>query len=169
MDYAPKFYNVWLLNLSSPLISILSHLRQNDGECPPHLEFLYSVRKDPSSKASSILFLDRLRSIFQPGFGPNRNFKLFLTHGATPPSHNNGKSISAPTPVQVDTDYINKGNTQFRHFGEKDLIDAIGPVVERKGVIAYVCGPPPLTDWAVEVLRRAEGMEKEGVLCEKWW
>ena len=48
-------------------------------------------------------------------------------------------------------------------------MDAIGLVDGRKGVVAYVCGPPPLTDWAVDVLRGAEGMEKERVLCEKWW
>ena len=133
------------------------------------MEFLYSVRGDPSSKASSILFLDRLRSIFRPGFGPNRNFKLFLTHGVTPPSHDNETRIAATIPIQADTDYINEGNTEFRRFGEKDLINAVGPVAGRKGVVAYVCGPPPLTDWAVNVLREAEGMGKERVLCEKWW
>ena len=69
----------------------------------------------------------------------------------------------------MDTDHINEENTKFGRSGEKDLINAIGPVVGRKGVVAYVCGPPPLTDWAVEVLRLAEGMDKERVLCEKWW
>ena len=157
------------MHLPSPLISILSHLRQNKGECPARLEFLYSVRKDSSSKASSILFLDRLRSIFGPGFGPDRNFKLFFTNGATSPSHDGAKRIAAIHPIQADTDYINEGNTEFGRFGEKDLVNAIGPVVGRKGVVAYVCGPPPLTDWAVEVLRGAEGMAKERVLCEKWW
>ena len=150
-------------------MSILSHLRQNEGECPPCLEFLYSVRKDFSSKASSILFIDRLRSIFRPDFGPNHGFKLFVTQGAKLPSHDDKKRIAAINSIQEDTEPINEGNTKFRRFGEKDLIDAIGPVDRRKSVVVYVCGPPPLTDWAVEVLRGAEGMEKERVLCEKWW
>ena len=157
------------MNIFSPLISILSHLRQSKEECPGRLEFLYSVRKDSSSKKSSILFLDRLRSIFGPGFGPTRNFKLFITNGATSTSQEDEKRIAAINPIQVDADYINKEDTKFRRLGEKDLINAIGPVVGRKGVVAYVCGPPSLTDWAVEVLRGAEGMEKERVLCEKWW
>ena len=168
-NQAPKFFNAHVMTLRSPLISILSHLRQNKEECPARVDFLYSVRKDISSEASSILFLDRLRSIFGPGFGPTRTFKLFVTNGATSPSHDDEKRIAAINPIQADTDHINEGNTKFGRFTEKDLIKAIGPVVGRKGVLAYVCGPPPLTDWAVEVLRGAEGMGKERVLCEKWW
>ena len=133
------------------------------------MEFLYSVRKDPSSKAPSVLFLDRLRSIFGRDFGPTRNFKLFVTKGGTYRGHDDEKRAAAINPIEADIDCINDGNTKFGRFREEDLINAIGPVDGRKGVVAYVCGPPPLTDWAVEVLRGAEGMEKERVLCEKWW
>lgn len=86
-----------------------------------------------------------------------------------PLGHDDEKRVAAIDPVQADTDYINDGNTKFGRFREEDLINAIGPVFGRKNVVAYVCGPPPLTDWAVDVLRGAEGMEKERVLCEKWW
>ena len=144
-------------------------MRQNKDECPARLEFLYSVRKDPSRKPPSILFLDRLRSIFGRDFGPTRNLELFVTNGGTYPSHDNEKRTAAITPIEVDTDYVIERNTKLGRFKEKDLINAIGPVERRKGVVAYVCGPPPLADWAVEVLRGAEGMEKERVLCEKWW
>ena len=107
--------------------------------------------------------------MFRPGSGPTHNFKLFVTNGATPPSHDDEKRIAAINPTQADTDYISEGNTKFGRLVEKDLINATGPLVGRKGVVAYVCGPPPLTDWAVEVLRGAEGMSNERVLCEKWW
>lgn len=60
-------------------------------------------------------------------------------------------------------------NIEFRRFQEKDLETALGPVAERESVVAYVCGPPPMTDWAVDVLGKAEGMDERRVLCEKWW
>jgi len=58
---------------------------------------------------------------------------------------------------------------QYGRMEQKNLIEALGPVEERKGVVAYVCGPPEMTDWAVQELADAEGVEKERVLCEKWW
>ena len=60
-------------------------------------------------------------------------------------------------------------NIEYRRFVNQDLEAALGPGAERKGVVAYVCGPPAMTDWAVGVLRRSEGMEEKRVLCEKWW
>ena len=58
---------------------------------------------------------------------------------------------------------------EFRRFVEKDLETALGPVAERKNTVAYVCGPPTMTDWAVDVLKQSAGMDQERVLCEKWW
>ena len=55
-----------------------------------------------------------------------------------------------------------------RMSGE-DMELALGPVNRRGEVLAYVCGPPVMTDWAVASLRAAEGMKSEQVLCEKWW
>ena len=56
-----------------------------------------------------------------------------------------------------------------RRFGREDLMSALGPVEDRKNAVAYVCGPAAMTDGVVKVLEEAEGMEKERVLCEKWW
>ena len=58
---------------------------------------------------------------------------------------------------------------KYRRIDERDLEAALGPVGEREGVVAYVCGPPTMTDWAVAALRRAEGVIPERILCEKWW
>ena len=58
---------------------------------------------------------------------------------------------------------------EFRRFEEQDLMNALGPVAQRRGVVAYVCGPRHMTDWAVQTLSSAEGMENRRVLCEKWW
>ena len=59
--------------------------------------------------------------------------------------------------------------THCRRIGHEDLLDALGPVGERKGVVVYICGPPEMTDEFVEVVKGAEGMEAGRVFCEKWW
>ena len=56
-----------------------------------------------------------------------------------------------------------------RRITHEDLITALGPVEERSGVVAYVCGPARMTDEFVDVLQRADGVSVERVLCEKWW
>ncbi len=60
-------------------------------------------------------------------------------------------------------------NVEYRRFEQKDLETALGPETERESIVAYVCGPPPMTDWAVDVLRMSQGMDEKRVLCEKWW
>lgn len=150
-------------------MSILSHLHQNKNECPPRLEFLYGARKGPSGNISSILFLDRLRSIFGPGFATFRNYSLFITNAVLPVNETSDKRLEAIESFKADMDYVGEGNIERRRFEEQDLIDAIGPVEDRGNVVAYVCGPPPMTDWAVSVLKGAKGMQSERVLCEKWW
>ena len=54
-------------------------------------------------------------------------------------------------------------------FAKEDLLRTLGPVSERSSTVAYVCGPPAMTDSAVATLRGAEGMDEKRVLCEKWW
>lgn len=56
-----------------------------------------------------------------------------------------------------------------RRFTTEEIVESLGPEAERDGTVAYVCGPPSMTDDVVEALRKAEGMADERVLCEKWW
>ena len=66
--------------------------------------------------------------------------------------------------------YVGEHQTiEYRRFDAEDLRAALGPIEEREKVVAYVCGPPPMTDWAVNVLRESIGMDEKRVLCEKWW
>ena len=60
-------------------------------------------------------------------------------------------------------------NIEYRRFDAKDLQAALGPKEERENVVAYVCGPPMMSDWAVDVLKGSIGMDERKVLCEKWW
>lgn len=69
-------------------------------------------------------------------------------------------------------DYSSLGKNGYVHqrrITHDDLVHALGPVSERRGVVAYVCGPGGMTDEFIEVLRGQEGMEERRVLCEKWW
>lgn len=64
------------------------------------------------------------------------------------------------------------GANQFIHerrVTHEDLFKALGPVSERRGVVAYVCGPSRMTDEFINVVGSQEGMEEGRVLCEKWW
>lgn len=62
-------------------------------------------------------------------------------------------------------------HVETRRIVDADLLSSLEEMSEqdRKGIVAYVCGPPLLTDWAVNVLRMVKGMVGEKVLCEKWW
>ena len=81
-------------------------------------------------------------------------------------------SIANPNGREMSSDRgeANKGLVgNDRRMTEADLLDALGPIDERHGVVAYVCGPPAMTDWAVDTLKVAEGMEAARIFCEKWW
>ena len=160
-------------SFTSPLISMLSHLSQPNTHCPPRVQFLYCSRRSLTCKTFSILFFDRLLSIFMSDFAITRNkplsldrsFKLFLTDGGPYPKDLTGKErLQAIQSIAVDTHHVGDADIQFRRFEASDLLDALGPEEQRGGVVAYVCGPPPMTDWTVAVLKDAEGMATERVL-----
>jgi len=56
-----------------------------------------------------------------------------------------------------------------RRFTTEEIVESLGPEGERDGTVAYICGPPSMTDEVVGALRNAKGMTDERVLCEKWW
>lgn len=65
--------------------------------------------------------------------------------------------------------YLNYGRIQGR-----DLVRALErkegeKEVKREKTVCYVCGPPAFTDWAVEFLKKQDGMSEDRVVCEKWW
>lgn len=66
-------------------------------------------------------------------------------------------------------DLENEPIDNYRRMTNDDLLASVGPIKERKDVIAYICGPPAMTDWAVGTLSGIEGMRSDNVFCEKWW
>jgi len=150
-------------------MSILSHL-DSEGLFSDNVRFIYSCRLPLSGQLEKVLFLDRLRAIFctarrkQHGSSNiNQELNLYLT-GIAPEN----QTRIHDTAVR---DYAIHGKFGVfeRRFTKEEIIESLGPEVERDGTVAYVCGPPSMTDEVVGALRNAEGMADERVLCEKWW
>ena len=134
----------------NPLISILSHLHHTNS-MPPSVQFLYSTKLErPSSTLESILFLDRLRSIYE--------------------SHEDRMRLSLFVTGQRRDQAVDQGMELLHHRIElEDLRKALGPVKERKNMFCYVCGPRGMTDEIVARVRNEDGVVLDQVLCEKWW
>lgn len=47
--------------------------------------------------------------------------------------------------------------THNRRIAHEDLIEALGPVEKRKGVVVYICGPPGMRNGFVEVMGGQRG------------
>lgn len=137
---------------------MISHIAKSPSQTQLTLQLLYTSRSPASGNLSSILFHSRLRSTFNHSLASQSRYQLFLT-GATVSRPNQSASNSAD-PVTV---------VHQRRINHDDLTDALGPVSEREAVVAYVCGPPAMTDEFVALIRDAPGMDAARVLCEKWW
>ncbi|KAK4996861.1 hypothetical protein LTR66_003614 [Elasticomyces elasticus] len=143
---------------NSPLISIFAHLAQLPVERrPKRIHFLYSTRPPPASSpdvVAAVLFLPRLvrlRELLEET-GTQTELSLFLTGVEEPPTSGAGWPRG----------------TRVGRIAREDLLEAVGEVAGRAGTLAYVCGPPRMTDQVVEFLQGQEGMRGR-VLCEKWW
>jgi len=134
------------------------------------LTFIYGARKSASKTLSSILFFNRLRGIFaQEKYLSERVLELFLTTPTDLDSQPENDPEKIAVLQKLDKTYIYPQRLYFRRFEKEDLLRAIGPVAKRSRTLAYVCGPPAMTDWAVAKLKEIEGMDEKRVLCEKWW
>lgn len=152
----------------NPLISILSYLMLSSS-APRTICFFYSLRRSSKFNRGSILFFDRLEKIFalpHPAghrvASTERELNLYIT------GH---KPINEASPSMVGKMYAHDSTlrTYERRFEHGEMVSSLGPEYERGSTVAYVCGPPAMTDEVVDVLQKAEGMKKENVLYEKWW
>lgn len=146
----------------------MSILSQFYLEPPPSLEsvhLLYSSRV-PSGNHKSFLFRQRLEQIFSSSMTTKWRLQLYLTNLKAPSTSETNHKASSPEPAEPQE---SNQTVQSRRMSHDDAIDALGPVADRGGLVAYVCGPREMTDEMVDVLRGAEGMAEERVLCEKWW
>jgi NAD(P)H-flavin reductase len=153
----------------NPIMSMLEHLDLESHLDPARirsLRLLYGTREKP---VESILFYERIARILgkhlksEPAVaGADHDYRatMYLTGGAK-------ESIDEASRHKM----LESEPTEhkYRRVNHTDLIEALGPVAGRKDTVAYVCGPPRMTDECVEILSRADGMDPRRVLCEKWW
>lgn len=147
----------------SPLISIFTTLVRMPAQLrPPEMHFVYSTKTDPDLDVQKILFMPRLMDAIAMAADPNVTLAAFLTGLGNEGIIEHGKLPN---------------RTYGRRFQEEDLVKALdgyktsgfGPEHDRKNTVAYVCGPPKMTDEVVANLRSQPGMSDDRVLCEKWW
>ena len=178
-------------------MSILTHLHQNPELLPPKLDFLYTHRQPftPFEQESaslnlitsteSVLFLERLRSLFsskpflQGSYDQNPyRFALFFTPPVDPEAREARSEASEDLREIVKQQGNERGRIrstgipmETRRIADDDLLSLVKEMNdrERRGIVAYVCGPPSMTDRAVRTLRSIRGVVGERVLCEKWW
>ncbi|KAJ5679548.1 Riboflavin synthase-like beta-barrel [Penicillium macrosclerotiorum] len=153
----------------NPLISILSHLNnQSQPPQPLDIHFLYSSRVPQEHESSldavldQVLFLARLRQIIRSQSQSHRlriSVDLFLTNLAS----NHLTSSDIPADLVIHPRRISRQDLHSAVAGRDGKLDP-------QNAVAYVCGPPKMTDEMVELLKGnlGEGGE-ERVFFEKWW
>ncbi|KAK3045953.1 hypothetical protein LTS18_013512, partial [Coniosporium uncinatum] len=141
-----------------PLISMISHIDRS-AVWPQRVHFLYATKiSDSTTAISQVLFLDRLVDIAKRN--PGRfTLSLFVT----------GEPANF-----VDAQIGKLANDAGVHLMQRrltldDVTKAVGRSDERKDAVAYVCGPPKMTDEIVEHVQKLDRMERRRVFCEKWW
>ncbi|KAK1968248.1 NADH-cytochrome b-5 reductase [Colletotrichum sublineola] len=144
----------------NPLMSMLSHLAERCGS-RYDVQFLYSTKAPAEGLDSGkILFLERLAAIY--GRKKVRGqLKLFLTHMQGIPWAS--ETVLPCKEVEV--------TFKKRRMTLEDIAEALGLKEEHKSAVVYVCGVPAMTDEFVGKLTSPDGLalEREQVLCEKWW
>lgn len=117
--------------------------------------------------------MERIQKLFTKDLIQKRHhYTIFCTDLFIRPSGFQVRLKRARVTLEQSKDKLYVGehqNIEYRRFDAKDLQAALGPIEEREKVVAYVCGPPSMTDWAVDVLKGSIGMDEKRVLCEKWW
>lgn len=139
----------------NPLISIFAHLMCLERR-PKKVRFVYGTKVEEGTiKAGRILFLNRLMELIERQEDGSVHLDLFLT---------------ATSQKEIDEAEDLPERVKAGRIEKEDLEAAIG---EDRGIrqatVAYVCGPPAMTDQFVEFLSTRDGMDKRKVLCEKWW
>ncbi|KAH1422701.1 hypothetical protein KXV70_009002 [Aspergillus fumigatus] len=162
----------------NPLMSILSHLNNNDDGTALHhqhsdIHFFYSTKiprsavpslpeKSPQAYLDQILFLSRLREIIRCQSESGRlriSSRLFLTN-----LHDDFAPLLSE-PQQDLTIYA-------RRLQPDDLRKALqgsDGIIRPEETVCYICAPPKMTDEVASTLRDLLRDGKERVLFEKWW
>lgn len=123
---------------------------------PSSIRFVYATKVEEGPiDGDRILFLSRLTELVKAANHPGVRLDLYLT-GCSQSDVDKGRNLPAQAHVGRITD--------------ADLDAALGDdMAGRTSTVCYVCGPPRMTDTFVETLATRDGMDRDRVLCEKWW
>ncbi|KKK19443.1 hypothetical protein P175DRAFT_0511810 [Aspergillus ochraceoroseus IBT 24754] len=155
----------------NPLISMLSHLNNNDETTILHhpslnIRFLYSSKlpeaSTPERALDQILFLPRLRQILRSQSQSHRlqiTLDLFLTNLHDPPSP---LLVQRPEDLTIHPRRINRDDLQRTIVGTDIQFTP-------QDTVCYVCGPPEMTDEVIKTLGELLDGRKEQIIFEKWW
>lgn len=153
----------------NPIMSMLEHLHVESHLTLGRIRTLKMLYGTQAERGKRILFYDRIGQILERHIesepaGQFNDYRFKMTMYLTGHTH--------WSPEEVDG-YEETKTGHIEHVRRRitfsDLKEALGPKAGRKHTVAYVCGPPKMTDEFVEILRGEDGMDPRRVLCEKWW
>ncbi|CAL8575659.1 hypothetical protein XPA_001570 [Xanthoria parietina] len=150
----------------NPLMSILTHLRQNPQEPKRTISLIYGARAPQSHDLSKILFLDRLRDYSWMGQQTTPFVKLYLTRCSEEEAIDMNDRYSRPKEEVIDLHSALAGRIDREAL--RNAVDHADDDEWRKQAVVYICGPAKMTD-EFERIYLDMGMEQGRVLTEKWW
>ncbi|OAR01026.1 hypothetical protein LLEC1_01340 [Akanthomyces lecanii] len=142
----------------NPLMSILGYFADKGEELNIQASILYSTKAVEDGNVGKVLFWGRIVDLFRRGRVSGRA-KLFLTG---PRSH-------AGDVESYKTDEV---NICFGRITRDDILPEIRAGGGKDSTLAYICGPPAMTDYFVDMLTApdmASEIDDARVKSEKWW
>ncbi|TQW11168.1 NADH-cytochrome b-5 reductase [Cordyceps javanica] len=142
----------------NPLVSILGYIADENKRLNIQIVVLYSTKVPQDGDLGKVLFLNRIVDIFRLG-QITGEVKLFLT-GLL--SHS--RELTGETRDEV--------NLKFGRMAWHDLLSEIHAGHSKDSTLVYVCGPPTMTNYFVDLLTTPAmaGVINAGLVkSEKWW
>lgn len=151
----------------NPIMSILSHVggamaahHQPPSSARIRFTIAYASRvPEQGGGIGGVLFLDRIRNLLQTG-AIKGSLSLFLTQGG-------GKGDLSEAESKLWEEESGH-RVHGRRMTREDLTSLVG---NPRRTLAYICGPPIMTDEFQVFLTSSEGlgMDTTQVIVEKWW
>ncbi|KAF1730928.1 Oxidoreductase NAD-binding domain-containing protein 1 [Beauveria bassiana] len=142
----------------NPLMSMLSYLADESRNLDIRVSLMYATKVPEDGNLAGVLFLDRIVDLFRRGQVAGE-VELFLTGPVS-----QFRDVTADRTGQVEI--------RFGRMTREDLMPKIWASSSKDDTLVYVCGPPAMTDYFVEILT-APGMasliDAACVKSEKWW
>ncbi|OAA45219.1 Riboflavin synthase-like beta-barrel [Beauveria brongniartii RCEF 3172] len=142
----------------NPLVSMLSYLADESKSLNIRVSLMYATKVPEDGSLEGVLFLNRIVDLFRRDQVAGE-VELFLTGPVS-----QIRDVTAVITGQVDI--------RFGRMTGEDLISKIRVSSSKDDTLVYVCGPPAMTDYFVDILT-APGMasiiDAACVKSEKWW